>query len=181
MICWERSFSFSIPGQFLVGFYFLLESLFTKKRVNITLAFHYCNSVLITIMTANELFYLTLVCSFTGCYFGYLPQSPLQVCRASLTRFKEFKEFWPFYFTSLSVKRIDTSVKYRGSFAGLMSRAGILHLGCEKQHMSKWVPYDFVSPLRDIYHTTPIYLGSRSHWVHISRIWLIIGWGLCYI
>ena len=51
--------------------------------------------VIFTSMLAIELFYLTQLCSFIGCFFECFPLfTPLQVCGIFLTRFKEFRTFW---------------------------------------------------------------------------------------
>ena len=63
--------------------------------------------VLITVMLATELFYLTLLHSLIGYYFEYLPLPPSQLCGVSLKRIKDFKAFWPCSFISLTVKGID--------------------------------------------------------------------------
>ena len=52
------------------------------------------------------------------CLFEYLPLFLLHVCSVSLTRFKEFKEFLPCYFTSPSVKVIDAFQKFWGIVDG---------------------------------------------------------------
>ena len=45
--------------------------------------------VIFTSMLAIELFHITQLCSFIGCFFGYLPLFiPLQVYGVYLTRFK---------------------------------------------------------------------------------------------
>ena len=61
--------------------------------------------VIFTSMLAIELFYRTQLCSFSGCFFRYLPLFlHLQVCGISLTRFKEFRTFWPCSFFDPLVK-----------------------------------------------------------------------------
>ena len=56
-------------------------------------------------MLVIELFYLTQLCSFIGCFFYYLPIFlPLQVCGISFTRFKEFRKIWSFSFVDPLVK-----------------------------------------------------------------------------
>ena len=64
--------------------------------------------VIFTSMLAIGLFYRTQLCSFHGCFFEYLPIFlHLQVCGISLTRFKEFRTFWPCSFVDLLVKGTD--------------------------------------------------------------------------
>ena len=70
--------------------------------------------ILITVMLATKLFYPTLLHSFIGYYFEYLPLSPLQVYGVSLTGFKEFKAFWPSSFTTPTVKGIDNFWEVQG-------------------------------------------------------------------
>ena len=71
--------------------------------------------VIFTSMLAIELFYLTQLCSFHGCFFEYLPLFlPLQVCGISLTRFKEFRTFCPYSFVDPLVKGTDNFYKTRG-------------------------------------------------------------------
>ena len=74
--------------------------------------------VIIAVSFATELFYLTLIHSFVGCYFDYLLLYPLQVCGVSLTRSKEFKAFWESYFTSPPVKVADNFWKVWGLVDG---------------------------------------------------------------
>ena len=72
-----------------------------------------------TSMLAIELFYFTQLCSFHGCLFEYLPLFlHLQVCGISLTRFKEFRKFWPCYFFDPLVKGTDNFWKIRGLIDG---------------------------------------------------------------
>ena len=53
--------------------------------------------------------------SFLGCFFEYLPLFlPLQVRGISLTRFKEFRTFWPCSFVDPLVKGADVLWKIRG-------------------------------------------------------------------
>ena len=54
---------------------------------------------------------------------------PLQVYFISLTRFKEFRKFWPCYFVDTFVKVPITSGKSVGSLKGLTNRADRLLLG----------------------------------------------------
>ena len=53
--------------------------------------------VYIVVMLATEIFHLTLLHSFIGYYFEYLPIAPLHVSGVSLTRFKDFKVFWAMF------------------------------------------------------------------------------------
>ena len=77
------------------------------------------NILIFTSMLAIGLFYLTKIRSFLGFFFEYLPLFiPLQVCGISLTRFKEFKKFWPCSFVDPSVKAIDNFWKVRGLIDG---------------------------------------------------------------
>ena len=87
------------------------------------------STVLFTVMLATKLFYLTGLFSFIGCYFENLSLSPLDICGVYLKRFKEFRDFWPFSFTSLLVIVIDNFWKFSGAAICLMSRAGIFLLG----------------------------------------------------
>ena len=80
-------------------------------------------------MLSTELFYLTLINSFIGCFFVYLPLYPLQVFGVSLEMFKEFKAFCPCSFTTPAVKGIDKFWKFRGSLTVLTNSAGRLSLG----------------------------------------------------
>ena len=68
-----------------------------------------------TYMLAIELFYGTEPCSFHWCFFEYLPIfTHLQVCGISLTRFKEFRTFWPCSFVDPLVKVTNNFWKIRG-------------------------------------------------------------------
>ena len=75
--------------------------------------------VICTSMLAIELFYHTQPSSFHVCFFEYLPIFlHLQVCGISLTRFKEFKKFWPCSFVDPLVKVTDNFWKIRGLIDG---------------------------------------------------------------
>ena len=65
-------------------------------------------------MLATELFYLTLLHSFIGYFFEYLPAYPLQVCGFYLTIFKDLKAFLPCSFTTSTVKGVDKFCKVLG-------------------------------------------------------------------
>ena len=66
-------------------------------------------------MLAIELFYRTQPSSFHGCFFEYLPIFlHLQVCGIYLTRFKEFRTFWPCSFVHPLVKGTDNFWKIHG-------------------------------------------------------------------
>ena len=69
-------------------------------------------------MIPTELFYLPLLHSFIGHHFEYVSLSPLQVCGGYLTRFKEFKAFFPYFFTTPKVKGIDNFWKVQGIIGG---------------------------------------------------------------
>ena len=89
--------------------------------------------VIFTYMLAIELFYPTQLCSFHGCFFEYLPIFlHLQVCGISLTRFKEFRKFWPCSFVDPLVKVTDDFWKIRGLIDGLNKLRRKIALGKEK-------------------------------------------------
>ena len=70
-------------------------------------------------MLLIELFYRKQPSSFHGCFFEYLPIFlHLQVCGISLTRFKEFRKFWPCSFVDPLVKVTDNFWKIRGLIDG---------------------------------------------------------------
>ena len=69
-------------------------------------------------MLDTELFYLTLLHSFIGYFFEYLPAYPLQVCGFYLTIFKDLTAFLPCSFTTSTVKGIDNFWKLRGIIGG---------------------------------------------------------------
>ena len=56
----------------------------------------------------------------------------LYICGFSLTRFKEFKELWPWYFYSPLVKDIDTFWRVRGLIEGFNKFHRNINLGLEK-------------------------------------------------
>ena len=121
--------------------------------------------VICTYMLSIELFYRIQNSSFHGCFFEYLPIFlHLQVCGIYLTRFKEFRTFWPCYFVDLLVKVIDNFWKIRGLIDGFNELCRKIASAKEKPQMSQWVPYDSVPPLKEIYRTNHISLGIRSHW-----------------
>ena len=71
--------------------------------------------VICTSMLAIGLFYCKQLCSFIGCFFEYLPIFiHLQVCGISLTRFKEFRTFWPCPFVYPMIKGTANSWKIHG-------------------------------------------------------------------
>ena len=70
-------------------------------------------------MLAIELFYRTQLFSFHGCFFEDLPIFlHLQVCGISLTRFQEFRTFWPCSFVDMLVKGNDNFWKICGLIDG---------------------------------------------------------------
>ena len=89
--------------------------------------------VICTSMLAIGLFYRTQLCSFHGCFFGYLPIFiHLQVCGISLTRFKEFRRFWPCSFVDPLVKVTDNFWKIRGLIDGFNESRRQISSGREK-------------------------------------------------
>ena len=120
--------------------------------------------ILITVMLTTDLFYLTLLHLFIGCYFENLSLSTSHVCGIFLKRFKDFKTFWPCYFTSTSVKGIYNFWKFRGIINGFNEYQMQIASVVKKWQMSKLVPYTFVPPLKVIYHSDTTFLGRRSHW-----------------
>ena len=75
--------------------------------------------LIFTYILAIELFYLTQLFSFHGCFFEYLPLFiPIEVCGMSLTRFKDFMTFWPCSFVDPLVKGTDNFWKMRGLIDG---------------------------------------------------------------
>ena len=79
---------------------------------------HFISIVLINVRINTEIFYITLLHSFIGYFFGYLHISPLQVCGVYLKMFKGFKAFWPCSFTITTVKGIGNFWKVRGLIVG---------------------------------------------------------------
>ena len=121
-----------------------------------------------------------IILSYTT-FLEYLPIFlHLQVCGISLTRFKEFRRFWPCSFVDPLVKVTDKFWKIRGLIDGFNESRRQISSGREKPQMSQWVPYNYVPPLKEIYCTTHIYLGSRSHWGPRWRMWHAQGWGWYY-
>ena len=94
--------------------------------------------IIFTSMLAIELFYLTQLCSFLGCLFEYLHIFlPLQVCGISLTRFKEFRKFWPCSFVDPSVKGTDHFWKISGLIENFNASCRQIASGIEKRQMSQ--------------------------------------------
>ena len=108
-------------------------------------------------MLATELFYLTLLHSFIGYYFEYLPLSPLQVCGVPLTSFKKFKAFWECYFTYLVVKGIDNFWNFWGLVDGFKELCRQIASGVVK------TADESMSAIR--FRTTPI--GNLPHYSYI--------------
>ena len=73
---------------------------------------------------------------------------PLHVCGISLTRFKEFRTFWPSSFVDLFVKGTDNFWKFRGIIEGFIKICSQIASGVEKRQMSQCVPCAFVPPLK---------------------------------
>ena len=75
---------------------------YTEIFVGRHIYYRYCviYIIIITFSFATGPFYLTLLHSFIGCYFEYLPLYSLQVCGVSLTSPKYFKACWTGSFTS---------------------------------------------------------------------------------
>ena len=91
-----------------------------------------------TSMLAIELFYRTQLCSFHGCFFEYLPIFiHLQVCGISLTRFKEFRIFWPCSFVYPLVKVTDNFWKIRRLIDRFNESRRQIASGIEKPQMSQ--------------------------------------------
>ena len=89
--------------------------------------------VICTSMLAIELFYRTQPCSFHGYLFEYLPIFlHLQVCGISLTRFKEFRTFWPCSFVDPLIKGTNNFWKIRGLIDGFNESRGQIASGKEK-------------------------------------------------
>ena len=74
--------------------------------------------ILITVMLAIELLYLTQFRSFLGCFFSTYLSLFLYVCGLSLTTFKEFGIFWLCYFVDPLVKVTDNFWKVCGMIDG---------------------------------------------------------------
>ena len=79
----------------------------------------YIRYVAITIVICTSMlvifFCRTKLCSFHGCFFDYLSIFiHLQFCGISLTRFNEFRTFWPCSFVDPLVKGTDKLWKIRG-------------------------------------------------------------------
>ena len=110
---------------------------------------------------------LSYATSFISWMFLWVLTSvyPLQVCGIFLTRFKNFRTFWPSYFVDPSVKGTNNFWKIREMVDRFSESRRKIDSGVEKRQMSRWVPYNFLPPLKDIYCTNPLFLGSRIHWV----------------
>ena len=81
----------------------------------------------------------------------------LHVYGISLTRFNYFSKFFPCSFVDLSVKGTNNFWKLCGLVDGFNKFRRQIPSGVEKLNMSRWVPYNFVPPLKYIYRTTPIF------------------------
>ena len=94
--------------------------------------------VIFTYMLAIKLFYLTQLCSFCGCLFDYLALIlTLHVCGIYLTRFKEFRTFWPCYFFYPLVKGTDNFCKSRGFIYRFNESRRKIASRVEKRHISQ--------------------------------------------
>ena len=91
-----------------------------------------------TSMLEIGLFNRTQPYSFHGCFFDYLPIFiHLQVCGISLTRFKEFRTFWPCSFVDPLVKFTDNFWNIRGLIDGFNESRRKIASGREKPQMSQ--------------------------------------------
>ena len=81
--------------------------------------------------------------------------------------FNDFRDFWPSYFTSLFEKVIYNFCKVRGLIDRFIDSCSNIASGLRKRQMSQRVSYDYVPPLKEIYLTTLIFLGSWIHWDQI--------------
>ena len=89
-------------------------------------------------MLLIELFYCTQPSSFHGCFFEYLPIFlHLQVCGISLTKFNEFRKFWPCSFVDPLVKGTDNFWKILGLIDGFNESRRQIDSGKEKPQMSQ--------------------------------------------
>ena len=128
-------------------------------------------------MFAIELFYLTQLCSFLGCFFEYLPLFlPLQVCGISLKRFKEFRIFWPSSFVYLLVKGTDNFWKINGLVYGFNGLCGQIASRIEKMADESMSAIRFcTTPKGDLPHYSYIFrnpepLGTEMKNVACSRL-----------
>ena len=93
--------------------------------------------IIFTSMLSIELFYLTQLHSYIGRFFLVLTSIyPLQVCGTSLTRFKEFRKFWPSYFVDPLVKGTDNFWKICGLICRFNESRGDIDSGVDKRQMS---------------------------------------------
>ena len=138
----------------------------------------YISSSLMLCLTLNYLSYPNLLI-YWMLFWVLTYLYTLQVCNIYLTMFKEFKYFWPFSFTYPSVKGIDNFWKVR-VIIGRFNESCRQIASEEKWQMSQWVLYYFLTPLNYIYRTTHIFLGIRRHCGRRWRMWIFLGWGLCY-
>ena len=117
---------------------------------------HYCYTRHWTILSYATLFiYWMLLLVLNSLY-------PLQVFGIYLAIFKELKVFWTYYFTSLLLKGKDNFWKVWGIIDRFNKLRSYIASGMKKNHTSQWVPYNLIPPLKEIYHTTHIFLESRS-------------------
>ena len=101
-------------------------------------------------MLATKLFYLTLLHSFIGYYFEYSPLIPLQVRGVSLTRFKDFKAFWPCSFAYPTVNGIDNFWELRGLIDGFNDSRRKIYSGVVKTANVSMSAIQFCTPLKAI-------------------------------
>ena len=75
----------------------------------------------------------------------------LQICAIYLTRFKEFRILCIWSSVDILVKVTDNFWKVLGIIDQFNESCRQISSGVEKRHMSRWVPYNFVPPLKYIY------------------------------
>ena len=111
-------------------------------------------------MLLIELFYRTQPSSFHGYFFEHLPIFlHLQVCGISLTRFKEFRKFWPCYFVDPLVKVTDDFWKIHGLIDGFNE---------SRRQIASWREKTADESMSAIqFHTTP--KGDLPHYSYIFR------------
>ena len=175
MVRKDKSFGFKYQN-IIVGWQILnheemfVETLTYIRYVALTI-------IIFTYILAIELFYLTQICSFLGCFFEYLPLFlPLQVCVIYLTRFNKFRTFFPCSFIDSSVKVTDNFWKIHVMVGGFNESRRQISSGAEKTSDESMSTIQFcTTPKVDLPHYSFIFgkpgpLGTDMKNVVCSRL-----------
>ena len=88
-------------------------------------------------------------------------------------------KFWPSAFVYMSIKVTDNFYKFHGLIGRFNEYLSQIASGVGKTPYDLMSPIQFLPPLKEIYLTNTICLGSQSHWEKRLIMWRAIGWERC--